>query len=76
MLDNGTIQTNVVRKLFRPRFLPRNYCHRILEAKPKTWTIVFFGKWSEFWWEYFQDTKTWVKYAWGRKVVKKANKKE
>ena len=71
VIENGEVKTKVVNQLFKPRFLPKNYCHRILEAKPKTWTIVFFGKWIPHWYEYFQDTKTWVKYGWGRKVVDK-----
>ena len=33
--------------------------------------MVIFGKWKPYRWEYFNDTKTWVKYSWGRKVVKK-----
>ena len=71
VIKDGVIEQRVVRKLFRPRKLPRNYCHRILDADPNTWTIVLFGKWSSFWWEYFQDSKTWVQYTWGRKIVKK-----
>ena len=71
VIKDGKIETEIVNKRFRPRKLPRNYCHRILEAAPNTWTLVFFGKWIPFWWEYFQDTKTWVKYTWGRKVVEK-----
>lgn len=71
IIVDGKITKREVRKLFRPRRLPKNYCHRILEADPNTWTIVFFSSWSDFWWEYFQDTKTWVKYTWGRKVVDK-----
>jgi hypothetical protein len=71
VIENGAIKLKVVNQLFKPRFLPKNYCHRILKAEPKTWTIVFFGKWIPFWWEYFNDTKTWIKYSWGRKVVEK-----
>lgn len=71
VIENGEIKLKVVNQLFKPRFLPKNYCHRILKAEPKTWTIVFFGKWIPFWWEYFNDTKTWIKYSWGRKIVEK-----
>jgi hypothetical protein len=71
VIKDGVIKTEVVKRRFVPRFLPRNYCHRILEAEPNTWTMVMFGRWIPYWWEYFGDTKTWVKYNWGRKVVKK-----
>jgi hypothetical protein len=71
VITNGKIETRVVNQWLKPRYLPQNYCHKILKAEPKTWTIVFFGKWMPYWWEYFQDTKTWVKYAWGRKVIEK-----
>jgi hypothetical protein len=71
IIKDGVIERRDVRKLFRPRKLPANYCHRILSAEPNTWTMVIFGKWIPYWWEYFQDTKTWVKYGWGRKVVEK-----
>jgi hypothetical protein len=64
-------EIRIVNQRFKPRFLPKNYCHRILTAEPNTWTIVFFGKWIPYWWEYFSDTKTWVKYGWGRKVIEK-----
>lgn len=68
---NGKVEKNVIKDILKPRYLPRNYTHRILEAKPKTWTIVFTGPWIKHWYEYFQDTKTWIKYAWGRKVIAK-----
>lgn len=71
IIKNGEIITEVIKNRFRPRYLPKNYCHRILEADPQTWTIVFFGKWGKYWYEYFQDSKKWVKYTWGRKVVEK-----
>lgn len=71
LIVDGKIITETVSDRFKPRFLPRNYCHRILKAEPNTWTMVLFGKWGEYWYEYFQDTKTWVKYTWGRKVVEK-----
>ena len=73
VIKDGVIEKRVVKSLFKPRFLPRDYCHRILDAEPNTWTMVIFGRWQSFWWEYFQDTKTWVKYTWGRKVVKKVS---
>lgn len=68
---NGKIETHKVKGIFKPRFLPKNYTHRILQAKPKTWSIVFVGPWIPYWFEYFHDTKTWVKYTWGRVVVGK-----
>ena len=71
IIKDGVIKEEVVSKRFIPRYLPKNYCHRILEAKPNTWTLVFFGRWIPYWWEYFADTKTWVKYSWGRKVIGK-----
>lgn len=71
VIKNGKITKELVKNRFIPRYLPKNYCHRILKASPNTWTIVFFGKWTSYWWEYFQDTKTWVKYSWGRKIIEK-----
>lgn len=71
VIEDGVIKKKTVNQWMKPRYLPKNYCHRILEAKPNTWTIVFFGKWINYWWEYFDDTKTWVKYGWGRKKLKK-----
>lgn len=71
VIRNGKIEKRVVNQRFKPRYLPKNYTHRILEAKPKTWTIVFFGPWIPYWWEYFEDTDTWVKYGWGRRVLAK-----
>ena len=71
VIHNGKIEQRTVNQRFKPRYLPKNYTHRILKAEPHTWTIVFFGKWIPHWWEYFADTKTWVKYSWGRKVVEK-----
>ena len=71
VIKDGVIKKEVVSKLFRPRFLPKNYCHKILESKPNTWTMVIFGPWMPHWWEFFSDTKTWVKYGWGRKVIEK-----
>ena len=76
VIKDGKIVKRVVNQWMKPRHLPRNYTHRILEAKPNTWTIVFFGKWIPYWWEYFHDTKTWVKYGWGRKVKAKVKGNE
>lgn len=71
VIENGKIIEREVNQWLKPRKLPKNYCHRILSARPNTWTVVFFGKWSDNWWEYFNDTKTWVKYGWGRVKIKK-----
>ncbi len=71
VIEDGKIRFNKVHQWLKPRFLPKNYCHRILKADPNTWTIVFFGKWIPYWWEYFGDSKVWVKYGWGRKVIEK-----
>jgi len=60
-----------VNQWLKPRVLPRNYTHRILQADKRTWTIVFTGPWLKYWYEYFEDTKTWVKYGWGRMVLEK-----
>lgn len=76
VIVNGKKEIKVVNQWMKPRYLPTNYCHRILSAKPKTWTIVFFGKWVPHWLEYFPDTKTWVKYGWGRKVLSKTKDSE
>jgi len=74
MHEDESIHIEEVKSWMKPRFLPRNYIHRILEAKPNTWTCVFFGKWQDTWREYFSDSKTWVTYTWGRKVVSKEKK--
>ena len=71
VIDENGINKHEVSSLFRPRFLPRHYTHRIINAKPDTWTCVIFGRWSKTWYEYFEDTKTWVEYSWGRKVINK-----
>jgi hypothetical protein len=62
---------NFVNVPFLPRFLPKNYCHAIQQAKPGTRTLVITGPWQKHWYEYFPDTKTWVKYHWGREKVEK-----
>lgn len=71
--EKGIIKENIVNQKFKPRYLPRNYTHRILKAEPNTWTIIFTGAWIKHWYEFFEDTKTWVKYSWGRKVVGKSD---
>jgi hypothetical protein len=71
ILDEYGFKRETVKKLFRPRYLPRNYTHRVINAEPNTWTCVIFGKWSKYWFEYFTDTDTWVEYTHGRKVVGK-----
>jgi len=68
--DKG-IEKRVVNQWMKPRWLPRNYTHRILQAAPKTWTIIFVGPWHDFWYEWFEEENVWVKYTWGRKVVEK-----
>lgn len=65
------IVDNFVNVPLVPRLLHRGYCHAIGFAKPNTVTMVLAGPWDLHWWEYFPDTETWVKYAWGRKVVAK-----
>ena len=71
VIIDGEVHNRIVNKKFVPRHLPKDYCHRILRANPNTWTIVFFGKWKDHWWEFFRETNTWVKYGWGRKVLEK-----
>lgn len=44
-----------------------------MKAAPHTWTIVFVGPWSKYWYEWFEDTNTWIKYSWGRKVINKSS---
>ena len=71
VIKDGKIETRTVNQWLKPRYLPKKYCHRILKADPNTWTIVFFSKWIPYWWEYFADSKTWIKYGWGRKKIDK-----
>jgi len=71
VLFNDIEMENFVNVPLIPRILPRGYTHMIGNSKPGTRTMVIAGPWSEFWWEYFPDTDTWVKYTWGRKVVEK-----
>jgi len=68
IIDRKIVINNVNNK-FIPRYLPKNYCHRILKAEPKTWTIIFVGPWIKYWYEYFQDSKKWIRYTWGRKKI-------
>lgn len=72
-LDLGQVKINKVNAWMKPRYLPRNYTHRIMVAAPRTWTVVFVGPWSDNWYEWFQDSKVWVKYGWGRKVIDKSH---
>lgn len=53
---------------WHPRYLPRDYCHRIISSDGAR-TLVFAGPWAETWKEYFPDTNKWVTYTWGRKKV-------
>jgi len=71
VIEDGKVINKTVNQWLKPRFLPMNYTHRILKSEPNTITIVFFGKWMDHWYEYFEDTKTWIKYGWGRKVLDK-----
>lgn len=59
----------------KPRFLPRNYCHKIVGAEKGTKSIVFAGPWSPYWAEFFEDTDYWVVYSWGRKKEAKTKNK-
>lgn len=72
VLNGRGFDTKKVRKLWWPRFLPRNYCHRITGSKGAR-TVVFAGPWHKTWAEFFPDTNTWVTYTWGRKVIRKSN---
>lgn len=70
------IMTNFVNVPLIPRFLPRNYVHNIQNSKPGTVTMVLAGPWQENWFEYFEESKTWVKYGWGRKKIAKIHENE
>lgn len=76
VLFNGIEMTNFVNVPLVPRYLPRNYTHAIGNAKPGSLTMVIAGPWQKYWWEFFPDTKKWVQYTWGRKVVDKDAKPE
>lgn len=66
---DGLKMMNLVNTPLWPRWLPRNYCHAVGNARPGTITMVIAGPWQETWEEYFPDTDTWVTYTWGRKVL-------
>ena len=74
VMFNNIEMTNFVNQPLWPRYLPKNYCHAIQNAKPGTLTMVITGPWQKFWYEYFPDTKKWVKYTWGREKLGKYNK--
>jgi len=74
VMFNGIIMTNFVNQPFWPRWLPRNYCHAIENARPGSITMVITGPWQKYWYEYFPPAEVrhrgkWVKYTWGRKVI-------
>jgi len=69
VIENGKVVQKTVNQRFKPRFIPKKYIHRILRAEPRTWTIVFVGRWMDYWFEYFDNKKIWVKYSWGRKKI-------
>lgn len=71
VMFNGVEMTNFVNVPWIPRFLPKNYCHAVQNAKPGTTTMVITGPWQKHWYEFFPDTKQWVKYNWGRVKVGK-----
>lgn len=71
VLFNGIEMTNFVNQPLWPRYLPKNYCHAIKNARPGTLTMVLAGPWQKYWYEYFPDTELWVKYTWGRKKLGK-----
>ena len=62
------IKTKVVSNLWRPRYIPRNYCHRITGSDGAR-TVVFAGPWQKTWKEFFPNTNTWVTYTWGREKL-------
>lgn len=70
VMVDSVVEARTVDQTFKPRFLPKNYCHSIGYAKPNTVTMVIAGPWQKTWKEYFPDTKKWVTYGWGRKVIK------
>lgn len=69
VLFNKIEMTNFVNQPLWPRFLPRNYCHAIQNAKPGTLTMVIAGPWQKHWYEFFPDTNVWRKYGWGREKL-------
>jgi hypothetical protein len=66
---NDIEMTNFVNQPLWPRYLPKNYCHAIKNAKPGTLTMVITGPWQKHWYEYFPDKGHWIKYTWGREKV-------
>lgn len=66
VIFNGIEMTNFVNVPLVPRLINKGYCHAIENAKPGTMTMVLVGPWCQNWYEYFPDTKKWVKYKWGR----------
>lgn len=48
------------------RIIKRNHVHRIVSAKPKSFSLVLAGPWDQHWWEFFPLSAKWVKYQWGR----------
>ena len=69
IVDEITID-KTVDQWFKPRYLPKQYCHSIGYAEPGTTTMVLCGPWDKTWKEYFPDTKKWITYTWGRNVIK------
>lgn len=68
------ICTRTVNQRWRPRFLPKDYCHSIKRSHPGTRTVVFAGPWKRTWWEFFPSAfdpnfGTWQRYTWGRKKI-------
>lgn len=76
VLFNGVEMSNFVNQPLWPRWLPRNYCHAIENARPGSITIVIAGPWQKHWYEYFPSCVShnglWVKYGWGRKIISKS----
>jgi hypothetical protein len=66
---DGQIEENNVNQWLWPRYLPRNYTHKIKKAAPRTLTMVITGPWQKHWYEYFEDTRQWIKYGWGREKL-------
>ena len=66
VLFNGIEMTNFVNQPLWPRYLPKNYCHAIQNAKPGSLTMVLAGPWDKYWYEYFPVKGFWRKYSWGR----------
>lgn len=71
VMFGGIEMQNFVNQPLWPRYLPKNYCHAIQNAKPGTLTMVVTGPWQKTWWEFFPDTKIWQEYSWGRNKLRK-----